>query len=381
MILSCGRNDEVVQLGMTEGSMCVRRKEGSLIATMETLHMKKPISPKPLRLLSLTLALILSGSLLAACGNDENAADEGPTQVTIALDWYPNSNHAGLYLAQERGYFEEEGLEVELYVPGDPADGLRLVGSGQDDFAISYQTDVLLARGEDIPVKSIAALVQHPLNSIMALASSGIERPADLEGKTIGITGGLSDEALLASMLASDGLTLEDVETVTLGFTLVPPLLAGQVDAIIGAYWTHESFLVEREGEGVSVLRIEEWGVPDHYELVLAASDDTVEKRGDVIEAMLRAINRGYAGAESDNAAALDALLAAAPDTDRELEERGIVLLEPYWTDDGAVPFGQQTAERWESYATWLKDNDMLADDVDPAEAFTNEFVERVNEE
>jgi putative hydroxymethylpyrimidine transport system substrate-binding protein len=339
--------------------------------------MKNPISRNPLRLLSFTLALILAGSLLAACAGE----DDDPTSVTIALDWYPWSNHTGLYLAQENGYFEEEGLDVEIYVPGNPQDGLTLVGSGQDEFAISYQTDVLLARGEDIPVQSVAALVQHPLNSIMALESSGIERPSDLEGMTIGVPGVPSDEALLSSILAADGLTMDDVEIVNVGFTLIPPLLAGQVDAVIGAYWVHESFLVEREGEEVSVLRVEEWGVPDYYELVLVASDETVEDNPELVEGMLRAISRGYADAESDHDAALDALLAAAPDTDRALEERGIVLLAPYWTDEGSVPFGQQTAERWESYASWLKDNGMLDESVDPAEAFTNEFVEGAGED
>ena len=327
-----------------------------------------------LRLLSVALAVLLLGGLLAACGDE-------PTSVTLALDWYPWSNHTGLYLAQERGYFEEENLEVDIYVPGDPADGLRAVGAGEDEFTISYQTDVLIARGEEIPVKSVAALVQHPLNSIMSLTKTGIERPADLAGKRIGYAGVPSDEALLESILESDGLTTDDVEMVNVGFSLIPPLLAGRVDAVIGAYWVHESFLIEREGEEVSVLRIEEWGVPDYYELVLVSNDDMVENNGDVIERMVRAISRGYADAAADHTAALDALMDAAPETDRELEEEGIVLLAPYWTDDGAVPFGQQTAERWESYADWMKGAGMLGDDVDPADAFTNEFVEAAQEE
>ena len=336
---------------------------------------------RPGRLLAIALTVLLVGPLLAACGDDDDAAGDEPTEVTIALDWYPWSNHTGLYLAQERGYFEDENLEVNIYVPGNPEDGLRLVGSGQDEFAISYQTDVLLARGEEIPVKSVAALVQHPLNAIMALASSGIETPADLEGRTIGVPGVPSDEALLQSILGSAGLTMDDVEIVNVGFNLIPPLLAGQIDAVIGAYWVHESFLIEREGEDVNILRVEEWGVPDYYELVLVASDDMVEDNGDVVERVMRAIVRGYADAEEDYEAAIDVLMDAAPETDRELEERGIELLAPYWTDEGTVPFGQQTAERWQVYADWLKENDLLADDVDPADAFTNEFVERAHEE
>jgi putative hydroxymethylpyrimidine transport system substrate-binding protein len=173
---------------------------------------------------------------------------------------------------------------------------------------------------------------------------------------------------------------MNDVEVVDLGFNLVQPLLAGQVDAIIGAYWVHESFLIEREGEDVTVLRVEEWGVPDYYELVLIANDDMIEKRGDIVERMMRALVHGYSDAEAEHSAAIDALLTAAPETDRVLEERGIELLSPYWTDEDMLPFGQQTAERWESYANWLKENDMLANDVNPNNAFTNEFVESVHE-
>ena len=341
--------------------------------------MLKRLTHSPLRLLSLALIALLAGGLFIACGGDDDDAADQPTSVTIALDWYPWSNHSGLYLAQERGYFEDENIEVNIYVPGNPEDGLRVVGAGQDEFAISYQMDILMAREEGIPVQAVAALVQHPLNSIMTLTRNGIQEPADLEGKRIGVPGVPSDEMLLESILATAGLTLDDVEIVNVGFNLIPPLLAGQIDAIIGAYWVHESFLIEREGEDVTVLRVEEWGVPDYYELLLVSSDDMVENHGDVLERVMRAIVRGYAEAEADHEAAIDALLAAAPETDRQLEERGIELLSPYWTDEGALPFGQQTAERWQSYADWMKASGMLPEDADPTEAFTNEFIERIN--
>ncbi len=343
--------------------------------------MAQRVKPHPLRWLSLLAVVMLLGAVLAACADDEDEPASGePDKITIALDWYPWSNHTGLYLAQENGYFEDENLEVEIYVPGNPEDGLRVVGAGQDEFAISYQTDVLLARGEEIPVQSVAALVQHPLNSIMALKSSGIETPADLAGKRIGMAGVPSDDALLGSVLASVGLSFDDVEIVNVGFNLIQPLLAGQIDAVIGAYWVHESFLVEREGEEVNVMRLEEWGVPDFYELVLVSSDDMVENNGDIIERAMRAIIRGYADAEADHEAALDILVEVAPETDRELEENGIVLLAPFWTSNGTVPFGQQTEDRWVSYADWLKDNNLLTDDVDPLDAFTNEFIEAAHE-
>lgn len=322
--------------------------------------------------------------VLVACGDDDNTptptATAGSstgelTPVSIALDWYPWGNHTGLYLAEANGYFADEGLDVTIYVPGDPATGLQLVATGRDQFTISYQPDVMLARAEGLEVISVAALVQHPLNSIMTLQSSGIERPSQLAGRTVGIAGVASDEPLLRSMLEADGISLDDVELVTVGFDLMPALLGGTVDAVIGAYWVHESILADLQGNPVNIMRIEEWGVPDYYELLLVTSDAYASSNPEVIEGFIRAITRGYADADADRTGAIDELVRVNPETERELELQGIELLAPLWTDDGDVPFGTQTEERWESYADWLRENDILTQDVPVDEAFTNEFV------
>jgi len=351
------------------------------------------------RYVTLIAALALTATLLAGCGDDDATATATPAaaatttgaaasatpggspgeevDVSIALDWYPWGNHSGLYVARANGYFEDEGLNVNIYVPGDPATGLQLVATGRDTFTISYQTDVLLARAEGLEIISVAALVQHPLNSIMALESSGIERPSDLEGRTIGMAGVASDEPLLRSILEADGLTLDDVELVTVGFDLMPALLGGTVDAVIGAYWVHESILAEQQGEAVNVIRIEDWGVPDHYELLLVTSASFAAENPEIVERFIRAMRLGYADAGDDRAAAIDTLVAAVPETDRELELEGIELLAPLWTDGGTVPFGTQSLERWESYAAWLLENGIISQAAPVEEAFTNDFVER----
>ena len=153
-------------------------------------------------------AFIFLGIFASACEQQNEGKD-----VTLALDWFPNANHIGLYIAEDKGYFEEEGLNVEIRTPSDPSTILQTVASGTDDFGINYQPDLLIARDAGIPVVSVLGMVQHPLNSIMALKSSGYESLSDLKNKKIGYPGIPWNEDALDTMLKSDGLMgIEDIE-------------------------------------------------------------------------------------------------------------------------------------------------------------------------
>ncbi len=321
--------------------------------------------------------LLIAGLALSGCGGTasnlpKNA--DGLTKVSLVLDWYPWANHSGLYLAQSRGYFKAEGLEVTIHAPSNPEDILKVVAAGTDQFGISYQTDLLTARAAGIPVRSMAAIVQHPLNTVMFLKSSGIARPKDLEGKKVGVPGVPSDAPLLRTMLEADGGDINKVEQINVGFDLVPSLIGKKVDAVIGAYEVHEATVAELQGQPVGALKVQDWGVPDYYELIMVSSDTMIKENPEVVRKFMRAVSKGYNDAMNDQPAAIAALLAGYPDADRRVEEPGLAKLVPLWSS-GVSRFGEQTDARWQAYADWLRANKILDKDVMVQECFTNEFL------
>lgn len=322
-------------------------------------------------------AVLGAAASAVTAGAFRNAiASQDAPSVSLALDWYANANHAGLYMAQANGYFEEAGVDLEIFVPADPTTVLQTVGAGRDTFGITYHNEVLQARQNEVPVQSIAAMVQHPLNSIMVLESSGIESPADLAGKTIAMAGVPADEAYLQAVLNHYDLSLDDVETVNVGFDLMPAILSERADAVIGVYWTHETILAEHEGYPVRYFRIEEHGVPDFYELVIVAGEETIANQPEMVSAFLGALRKGYHEAEADLETALQHLLAESEELVEDVEREGLELLAPLWTDNGEIEWGTQTAERWDAYTAWTQEQGLIDESVVAADAWVDLFSE-----
>ena len=238
-------------------------------------------------------------SVLALCLTAANA--QAKDKLTVLLDWFINPDHGPLIVAQEKGFFEAAGLEVELVEPADPSAPPKLVAAGQADLAVSYQPQLHVQVAEGLPLVRIATLVATPLNALVVLEDGPIRSIADLKGKKVGFSVGGFEDVLLGTMLQHHGLKIDDVDLINVNFSLSPSLISGQVDAVIGAFRNFElnqMDIVERPGRAFFV---EEEGVPSYDELIVVAkagSDrtDVYRRFIDAVEAANRLCDQPPAG-------------------------------------------------------------------------------------
>ena len=232
-----------------------------------------------MKLLSTTAALILAAA--PAFSQDK---------MTLLLDWFVNPDHGPIIVAQEKGYFAEQDLEVEVIAPADPSAPPKLVAAGRSELAISYQPQLHLQVHEGLPLKRVGTLVATPLNCLLVLEDGPIETPADLKGKKIGFSVGGVEEAVLQSVLGTHGVGLDDVELVNVNFSLSPSLMSGQVDAVIGAFRNFELNQMDIEGVAGKCFFVEEEGLPPYDELIYVANPDKMD--ADMIARFLAATEK-----------------------------------------------------------------------------------------
>ena len=217
------------------------------------------------------LCVVLAFVLLAA---PAAAADK----MTLILDWFVNPAHGPIVIAQEKGFFAEEGLEVETIAPADPADPPKMVAAGRADLAIGYQPQLHLQIHEGLPLKRVGTLIATPLNCLLVLADGPVKTIADLKGRKVGFSVAGVEEALLSAVLARHGHKLEEVELVNVNWSLSPALMSKQVDAVIGAFRNFELNQLELEGIEGRCFFLEEEGLPPYDELIYLAHSETMNR-------------------------------------------------------------------------------------------------------
>lgn len=319
-------------------------------------------------------AIALLCCLLLAVGA---SAETAPLrELDVVLDWYPNALHAFMYVAMEKGYYAEEGLKINLRFPANVNDAISLVAAGRADIGLYYQQDVIeVIANQKVPVKSIGAVVQKPLNIVLSLTDKGIHGAADLVGKTVGYAATELSEAMIRSIMSSVGADFNDVKLIDVGFDLMSSMTTGNVDATIGCTINHEVPQLEEEGFSVSWFELYEYGVPSYYEGIFLASDKSIEQDPDTLRAFLRASARGFEDTKADPEEALRILLenqnAENFPLSENVERQSLSTLLPLMETPDA-PFLSQSDACWQENIDWMLEQGMISRSISPDEARVN---------
>jgi putative hydroxymethylpyrimidine transport system substrate-binding protein len=321
--------------------------------------------------IALAVALLALALGLAACGEkSENTTGAATEPLSLTLDFYPNPDHAGIYMAQKLGYFREAGLDVSIQTPSDPAAPIKLVAAGQTDLAISYEPELMLAREQGLDVVAVGAVVDRPLTSLIWLRKSGIKGVADLRGKTIATAGIPYQDAYLKTILARARLTPSDVKPVNVGYGLLPALAGGRAEAMLGGFSNVEGVDLRLRGEHPVVTPVDKLGVPTYDELVLVARRKRLEEDPQAIRLFLGALARGTAAAIESPEATTKALLEANPNLDPKLTRAEVAATLPLLSRRGTM-----NPAEWKAFIAWMRENDLISGSPTTAEVLSNEYL------
>lgn len=308
----------------------------------------------------LAAALLLAGS--AGCGGD-GAEPGAPKGASLLLDFVPNAVHSGIYAAERRGWYRDAGVELTIRQPGEASDAPKLLAAGRVDFAILDIHDLGIARDRGVDLVGVMPIVRRPLAALIARRDSDVRRPRDLEGRTVGVTGLPSDEAVVDSEVSADGGRPERVGRVTIGFSAVASLAAGRVDAVTG-FWNAEAIALRRQGVPVRVFKLDRYGAPPYPELVLTATRRTIRDDPELVDAVVGATRRGYRLAALRPAAALADLTASVPSLDPAEQRAQLRVLSP---ELRPAPFDRRVLREW---VEWDVEHGLLRRPLDVAATF-----------
>ena len=308
--------------------------------------------------------------------NADSGSEAALTNVTLMLDWTPNTNHTGLYVALEKGWYEEAGLNVEIIIPGE-SDVHQVVGAGSADFGVSYQEGMTFARVEEVPVVSIAAVIQNNTSGFASRSSAGIQTPADLAGKRYGsFSSPIEYPTIDLLMQCGDGEgTAADVEFIDIGWAdFLSVTEADQVD-FAWIYYGWGGIHAELQGVELDVIMLKDYldCIPDYYTPVLMTSEAMITENPETVQAFMEASAKGYEFAIENPTEAADILLATNPDLDAELVQASQAWLANEYQAE-ASQWGIQSVDVWQNYADFLIANEII-ESFDGEAAFTNEFL------
>lgn len=346
------------------------------------------------KLMILTAAAMAWG--LAACGSSPSEEKTGTAQqteqaeqkdakeqeapaelekATVILDYVPNTNHTGIYTALDRGYYEEEGLDVEVIEPTDGATA-TLVAQQKGNFGISYQEDVTIAKSSEdpLPIKTVAAIIQHNTSGFVSLADSGIESPADFEGKTYAGWGGPGESAVLEACMTKEGADFSKLDMVISDGTGFEAL--GKSCDIMWFFEGWDSVMAEMNDCKLNYMECRQLDERlDYYTPVIITSDAQIESDPEMVSAFLRATQKGYKDVIEDPEGCAEILHAYAPDYDEEMLKKSQTYLAGKFMEDTDT-WGEMKDEVWERYSSFLQEYGVIEKALPPSDYYTNEFLD-----
>lgn len=298
---------------------------------------------------ALVAGMMVAGTIAPAAATDK---------ITLLLDWFVNPDHGPIIIAEEKGYFKDAGLDVEVIAPADPSDPPKLVAAGRAELAISYQPQLHLQVAEGLPLVRVGTLVATPLNCLLVLEDGPVKSIADLRGGKVGFSVAGVEEALLTTILERNGVGLDEIDLVNVNWSLSPSLMSGQVDAVIGAFRNFELNQMDIEGVKGRCFYLEEEGLPAYDELIYIANRDSMNK--DVIRRFLQATELATQYIINHPQESWDIFKSTAKELDDELNKRAWVDTLPRL----ALRPAALDAGRYVRFEAFLKDAGLLTDTI-----------------
>ncbi|WP_432204985.1 ABC transporter substrate-binding protein [Cetobacterium somerae] len=321
------------------------------------------------------LLIIFSLFFLIGCNKGEK--NNTLKEVSIILDWYPNAVHSFIYTAIEKGYFEEEGIKLNIIYPSSPNDSLTLPAAQKADIGISYLNNVIIAKtNENIPIKSFGAILQRSVNTVISLKEKNITSPKDFKNKIAGTSGGVLSEIYLTSMMKFENLNPSSLKVMDVGFDLLTSLITNQVDFTIGNMINHEIPVIKEKGIEINYFLIDNYGIPQAYELVLVANENSLNKNKAIYQKVLKAMTKGFDYVQKNPNESLQILLSKqAVDQfplNKNVEKQSLDILLPIM-QTSENNFLNQTKKVWENNVNWLYENKVILKKL-PVENFIYQF-------
>ncbi|MDI3503250.1 MAG: hypothetical protein PWP64_186 [Candidatus Cloacimonadota bacterium] len=293
-------------------------------------------------------------------------------KVSITLDWTPNTNHTGIYVAQELGYFTDQNLEVEIQQPGQGITD-QIVATGKSQFGVSYQENVIRARSEGIPLVSIAAVIQHNTSGFAALQESGITSPRDFAGKRYGSWDSPSELAILENVMQQYDSSLDQVEIVSGVYDFFSTI--GRDADFEWIYYGWDGVIAEQRGIKINYIPLRELNpVFDYYTPVLISSEAYLKQHPDIAKAFLTAVKKGYEYCISNPEQAADILIKHVPELNPDQVKLSMAYLAGQYQAD-AEYWGYQSNDVWYGFANWMSDAQLIQEPISVSDAYTNEYL------